>query len=72
MADRNQIEKLSDVITKEITKINGTASETNNDKVTEKNNVVEKHFETFKDNSRELKKNWRQFRKLTKLNKRRN
>ena len=72
MADRNQIEKLSDVITKEITKINGTASETNNDKVTEKNNVVEKHFETFKDNSRELKKNWRQFKKLTKLNKRRN
>ena len=72
MADRNQIEKLSDVITKEITKINGTASETNNDKVTEKNNVVEKHFETFKDNLRELKKNWRQFRKLTKLNKRRN
>ena len=41
-------------------------------KVTEKNNVVEKHFETFKDNSRELKKNWRQFRKLTKLNKWRN
>ena len=72
MADRNQIEKLSDVITKEITKINGTASETNNDKVTEKNNVVEKHFETFKDNSRKLKKNWRQFRKLTKLNKWRN
>ena len=72
MADRNQIEKLSDVITKEITKINGTASETNNDKVTEKNNVVEKHFETFKDNLRKLKKNWRQFRKLTKLNKRRN
>ena len=48
MADRNQIEKLSDVITKEITKINGTASETNNNKVTEKNNVVEKHFDYSK------------------------
>ena len=32
MADRNQIEKLSDVITKEITKINGTASGANNAK----------------------------------------
>ena len=43
MVDKNQIEKLSDVITKEITKINGTAAETR-DRI---NSFIAKHNENI-------------------------
>ena len=43
MVDKNQIEKLSDVITKGITKINGTAAETR-DRI---NSFIAKHNENI-------------------------
>ena len=43
MVDKNQIEKLSDVITKEITKINGTDAETR-DRI---NSFIAKHNENI-------------------------